>query len=161
MSELGGAIARERTAQPDPEPEAGSEPGIAPDAGPSAGERRKVNLLKTAGLLTAPVLIAVLAGVLWLYYQSLDLANANRQQRSALDWSTKLRPQTLEVINIAFLSTALVIVIAVPLGDRAHPAVGPTDRTADPRGRQRRSGTARLRAARRLPRHHAAPGRAP
>lgn len=114
MSALGGAIARERTAQPEPEPE--PEPGLTPEAGPSAHERRKVNLLKTAGLLTAPVLIAALAAVLWLYYQSLDLANANRQQRSALDWSGKLRPQTLEVINIAFLSTALVIVIAVPLG---------------------------------------------
>lgn len=110
MSALGGAIAREETI----EPEQGS--GLGPDAGPSAGARRRANLLKKAGLFTAPVLIAALAGVLWLYYQSLDLAHANRQQRSALDWSTKLWPQTLDIINIAFLSTALVIVIAVPLG---------------------------------------------
>lgn len=106
----GGAIAREDTAEPE------QEAAVTPGIGPSAGERRRARVLKTAGLFVAPVLIAVLAGVLWLYYQSLDLANANQQQASALDWSTKLWPQTLEVINIAFLSTAAVILIAVPLG---------------------------------------------
>ena len=100
----------------EPAIEAEEEPEITPGAGPSARERRMAGLVKTAGLFTAPVLIAALAGVLYLYYHSLDLANANRQQRSALDWSTKLWPQTLEIINIAFLSTAAVIVIAVPLG---------------------------------------------
>ncbi len=104
MSELGGSVATEPEAE------------LAPGIGPSAGQRRTANLVKTLGLFAAPVLIAVLAGILWLYYRSLDLENANRQQASALDWSTKLRPQTLDVINIAFLSTALVIVIAVPLG---------------------------------------------
>jgi osmoprotectant transport system permease protein len=102
-----------------PEPTIASEeeePAFGPGAGPSARERRMASLVKTAGLFTAPVLIAALALVLFLYYRSLDLPNANRQQRSALDWSTKLWPQTLDVINIAFLSTALVIVIAVPLG---------------------------------------------
>lgn len=110
MSEVGGAIAHERTTHPEQDLE------LAPDAGPSARQRRTAGLLRTAGLFTAPVLIAVLAGILWLYYHSLDLTNANRQQRSALDWSSKLRPQTLDIIDIAFLSTALVIVIAVPLG---------------------------------------------
>ena len=109
MSAL-GTIAGERISEPEDGPEVG------PEAGPSANQRRRAALLKKAGLLTAPVLIAGLAGILWLYYQSLDLASANRQQRSALDWSTKLWPQTLETINIAFLSTALVIIIAVPLG---------------------------------------------
>ena len=104
------AIAPERMIEPEQGPE------LAPEAGPSAAQRRRANLLRTAGLFTAPVLIAVLAGILWLYYRSLDLPNASRAQRSALDWSTKLWPQTLDVINIAFLSTALVIVIAVPLG---------------------------------------------
>lgn len=112
MSELGGAIARERTTVAESE----EETELAPVAGPSASERRRAALLKKAGLATAPVLIAILAGILYLYYQSLDLANANRQQRSALDWSTKLWPQTLDIINIAFISTALVILIAVPLG---------------------------------------------
>ncbi|CAN5431223.1 ABC transporter permease [soil metagenome] len=113
MSELGGwALARDRAASPDPE----QEPELAQGEGPTARQRRTANVVKTAGLFTAPVLIAVLAGILWLYYHSLDLSTANRQQRSALDWSAKLRPQTLDIINIAFLSTALVIVIAVPLG---------------------------------------------
>jgi osmoprotectant transport system permease protein len=103
------AIAIEDTTAP------GEEPLVA-GLGPSATERRKAAVFRTAGLFIAPVLIALLAGILWLYYQSLDLANANRQQRSALDWSTKLWPQTLDIIYIAFLSTALVIIISVPLG---------------------------------------------
>jgi osmoprotectant transport system permease protein len=110
----GGAVAREDTAAPDPESE--QEPAVTPGLGPSAGGRSKAAVFRTAGLFMAPVLIAILAGILFLYYQSLDLPNASRQQRSALGWSAKLWPQTLEVINIAFLSTAAVIIIAVPLG---------------------------------------------
>jgi osmoprotectant transport system permease protein len=106
VSEL--ATATDDTTNPEAE--------LAPGIGPSARQRRTASLVRTAGLFAAPVLIAVLAGILWLYYQSLDLATASRQQASALDWSTKLWPQTLDIIKIAFLSTALVIVIAVPLG---------------------------------------------
>ena len=52
-----------------------------------------------------------------MYYQSLDLRQRRiRQQRSALAWATKLWPQTVEHLKIAFWSTVLVIVIAVPLG---------------------------------------------
>lgn len=108
MSELGDTLATD--------PEAEAEAAAAPGMGPSARQRRTARLVKTAGLFVAPVLIAVLALILYLYYQSLDLANASRQQASALDWSTKLWPQTVDIINIAFLSTVLVIVIAVPLG---------------------------------------------
>lgn len=69
------------------------------------------------GLWFAPVGIAVLAGVLALYYRSLDLdPEENFQISSALDWSTKLWPQTLELIRIAAVSTLLVVAIAVPLG---------------------------------------------
>jgi osmoprotectant transport system permease protein len=110
VSGLSGTIAAERTIEPGQEPEA------APGIGPSPGQRRRAAVLKQATLFVAPVLIAALAGILYLYYHSLDLPHANRQQRSALDWSTKLWPQTLDIINIAFLSTALVIIIAVPLG---------------------------------------------
>ncbi len=106
-------LAGERTIEPEPEPE--EEPELEPSAEAPKGQRM-ASVIKTASLFLAPVLIAGLAGLLWLYYQSLDLPNANRQQRSALDWSTKLWPQTLDIIKIAFLSTALVIVIAVPLG---------------------------------------------
>ena len=114
MSALGSTIASESAIDAEQEAEAG--PGVAPGLGPSAGERRRARVFKTAALFIAPVLIAVLALILYLYYQSLDLGHANRQQRSALDWSTKLWPQTLDIINIAILSTALVIVIAIPLG---------------------------------------------
>lgn len=68
------------------------------------------------GLALAPFLIAGLAGVLYAYYQSLDLANAPIQQRSALEWSGRLVPQIREHLQIAFFSTLIVIVVAIPLG---------------------------------------------
>lgn len=69
------------------------------------------------GLKTAPLGIAALAVALYVYYQSLDLdASVNIQQASALDWSSKLRPQTLQLLGIAFASTVLVILVAIPLG---------------------------------------------
>lgn len=69
------------------------------------------------GLVFAPFGIAALALALSLYYSSLNLdPDVNRQQASALDWSTKLWPQTLELLTIAFWSTVLVVAIAVPLG---------------------------------------------
>lgn len=77
------------------------------------GKRRDVPW----GLILAPVGIAALGGLLALYYSSLDLDSANNfQQASALDWSTKLWPQTVEVLTIAFWSTVLVMLIAIPLG---------------------------------------------
>ncbi|WP_323791382.1 ABC transporter permease [Nocardioides sp.] len=72
--------------------------------------------IRDGGLIAAPFLIAALAGVLYVYYQSLDLANAKRQQRSALAWSENLVPQIQDTLIIAFFSTVIVIVIAVPLG---------------------------------------------
>ncbi len=69
------------------------------------------------GLKAAPFGIIALAIALYVYYQSLDLdVSVNRQQASALDWSTKLWPQTQQHLAIAFGSTVLVIVIAIPLG---------------------------------------------
>ena len=68
------------------------------------------------GLWLAPVGIAALVGVLYVYYQNLDLANAVRQTRSALQWDTKLWPQLVQHIQISFSATAIVIAIAVPLG---------------------------------------------
>jgi osmoprotectant transport system permease protein len=69
------------------------------------------------GLKLAPIGILVLAGVLFWYYQSLGLdPSKNIQQASALDWSTKLWPQTRQHLWIAFWSTLLVVVIAIPLG---------------------------------------------
>jgi osmoprotectant transport system permease protein len=69
------------------------------------------------GLALAPLGIAALALSLFLYYRSLDLdPEVNFQQASALDWSTKLWPQTVELLTIAFWSTLAVVLIAIPLG---------------------------------------------
>jgi len=69
------------------------------------------------GLAVAPLGILALAALLFLYYRSLNLdSGVNFQQASALDWDTKLWPQTVDMFKIAFSSTVLVIAIAVPLG---------------------------------------------
>ncbi len=68
-------------------------------------------------LALAPLGILVLAGALWLYYRGLDLGSTdNFQQASALDWSVKLWPQTVEQVTIAFWSTVIVVLLAVPAG---------------------------------------------
>jgi osmoprotectant transport system permease protein len=77
----------------------------------AAGWWRKLSLL------VAPVLIAILAAVLFLYYRSLGVGTtAPTQVSSALNWETKLWPQLKQHLNIALWSTLLVIVVAVPLG---------------------------------------------
>ncbi len=98
-------------------------PGLAHDDDPTTtasaprdGGTRTAELIERLGLLFAPVLIAGLAGALAWYHHSLDLANAPIQQRSPLNWSGKLWPQTLQQIEIAAYSTVLVVLIAVPLG---------------------------------------------
>jgi osmoprotectant transport system permease protein len=69
------------------------------------------------GLLVAPLGILAIAGALLLYYDSLALdPDVNIQQASALDWQTKLWPQTVEHLTIAFWSTVIVVLIAIPLG---------------------------------------------
>ena len=69
------------------------------------------------GLALAPLGITALALLLYFYYRSLGLdSEVNFQQASALDWGTKLWPQTVEMFTIAFWSTVLVVAIAVPLG---------------------------------------------
>ncbi len=78
--------------------------------------KKAARLINDAGIFIAPVIIAFLAFLLYLYYQSLDLENAGIQQRSALNWSGKLVPQLQEHLRIAAYSTALVVVVAVPLG---------------------------------------------
>ncbi len=69
------------------------------------------------GLFLAPFGILAIAAALLVYYNSLNLdPEVNIQQASALDWSTKLWPQTVEHVTIAFWSTVIVITLAVPLG---------------------------------------------
>ena len=74
-------------------------------------------------------------------------------QTLPLDWNTKLWPQIQTHLYMAFWSTLLVIVIAVPLGRPADPARLPTVRTGRSGGGQLRSGDPRLRAVGALPRH--------
>ena len=76
---------------------------------------RRARAIKKAGLFLAPVMIALLALLLFLYYRNLS-ETANSTVLSALDWSTKLQPQTIRIIDIAFWSTVIVILVAVPLG---------------------------------------------
>ena len=68
------------------------------------------------GLKTAPLGILGLAGLVFWYYQSLGLAERRIQLASPLAWGTKLWPQTIQHLTIAFWSTVLVVVIAIPLG---------------------------------------------
>ena len=60
-------------------------------------------------------MIALLSLLFFLYYRNLE-ETANSTVISALDWSTKLVPQTIRIIYIAFWSTVIVILVAVPLG---------------------------------------------
>ena len=71
---------------------------------------------RIVGIWVAPFAILGMVGLLLLYYASLDLENAPIQQASALDWSTKLWPQTVQHLTIAFWATVVVIAVAVPLG---------------------------------------------
>jgi osmoprotectant transport system permease protein len=96
---------------PGPEPDdSGPEEQALPPA------TRRARALQNASLWLAPVLIAALGGLLYLYMRSLDLENASTQLRSPLQWSTKLQPQLVEHLEIAFWSTLLVIVVAIPIG---------------------------------------------
>ena len=72
---------------------------------------------RSVGIWIAPFAILALVAIIFWYHQSLDLdPDANIQQASALDWDTKLFPQIREHLSIAFWSTVIVVLIAVPLG---------------------------------------------
>ncbi len=107
------------TTTPAAEPEAingDNEPAQVEDTTPAKPRRTAAELIDRIGLAVAPVIIAGLGGLLFLYYRNLDLDNQRRQVRSALDFSEKLIPQTQRHLEIAFLSTLLVVAIAIPLG---------------------------------------------
>jgi osmoprotectant transport system permease protein len=86
---------------------------VGAEAAPTA--TRRARAIKTAGIWLAPAMIALLALLFYLYYQNLE-ETANSTVISALDWSDKLVPQTKRIIYIAFWSTLIVILVAVPLG---------------------------------------------
>ena len=81
-----------------------------------SSSRLRAGVQNNLGLWVSPFAIAILGGLLYLYVRSLDLANARIQLRSPLSWDTKLRPQLLQHLEIAFWSTLIVILVAVPLG---------------------------------------------
>ena len=87
--------------------------GVGDEAAPTA--TRRARALKTAGIWLAPAMIGLLSLLFYLYYQNLE-ETANSTVISALDWSDKLVPQTKRIIYIAFWSTLIVILVAVPLG---------------------------------------------
>lgn len=85
------------------------------ETGAVAPATKRASTVKKAGLFLAPVMIALLAVLFYVYYQNL-FETANSTVLSALDWDTKLWPQTIRIIYIAFWSTVIVILVAVPLG---------------------------------------------
>lgn len=98
----------------DTQPEAVPEPdATATSSAPPA--TRRARAVRTAGLWLAPVMIALLALLFFLYYRGLE-ADGNSTVISALNWSDKLLPQTIRIVYIAFWSTVIVILVAVPLG---------------------------------------------
>jgi osmoprotectant transport system permease protein len=112
MSDVTYGPPMERT-RPDPPPEDGPDVVGEETAGATGAS---TNRFRNLGLWLAPVLIAGLAAGLYLYVRSLDLAQANIQQRSALSWGDKLQPQLVEHLQIAAWSTLIVILVAVPVG---------------------------------------------
>jgi osmoprotectant transport system permease protein len=72
---------------------------------------------RALGLWIAPVVIIALGVGLALYHRSIvGDPDVKIQLSSALDWETKLRPQLIEHISIAFWSTVLVVIVAIPMG---------------------------------------------
>lgn len=86
---------------------------VGDDVAPTA--TRRARAIRTAGLWLAPAMIGLLAVLFFFYYRGLE-SDANSTVISALDWSTKLQPQTIRIVFIAFWSTLIVILVAVPLG---------------------------------------------
>ena len=109
MSAVSAAPARQ-----DPD---GTGEGGGPDYGelPAEGWFAKARR-HHVGLKTAPVGIALLGLVVYLYYRHVTVEDAVIQVSSSLEWSSKLWPQLVQHLKIAFWSTVLVIAIAVPLG---------------------------------------------
>lgn len=68
------------------------------------------------GLFVTPIVLLVLAFLLYLYYRGLDLREDNNFQAWSALQGPKLRNEVFEMIVIALWSTLFVIMIAVPLG---------------------------------------------
>ncbi len=89
---------------PEVEPEEQAEEPTSGSAG---------SLRENASLIYTPIVIVVAAGLLWLYVANTELIT---QQSIPLNWSRKLQPQIIEHIKLTLASTAIVLVVAIPLG---------------------------------------------
>ena len=122
MSESANVVARDRTSPSADDPGPSRDQRLTEEVddtpAPPPPAQRRAWLVSTMGLWGAPLGIAALAGLLYLYYDSLGLTSgdAPRQMTSALSWDGKLRPQMVEHLEIAFWSTLIVVLVAIPLG---------------------------------------------
>lgn len=119
MSESSDTVTRDRTASTANEPDTAGDMMEPEEAvAPAPPATRRARMFSQVGLWGAPLGIAALAGLLFLYYRSLGLTSgdAPRQMYSALNWRGKLWPQMVEHLEIAFWSTLFVVLIAIPIG---------------------------------------------
>lgn len=112
MTDVSSGAVRDRVGRDD----SSGGPGDATAPATAHPGARRARVIERASLFVAPLLIAMFALLLFLYYRSLGLATASSTLQSALAWNEKLWPQTLRILDIAFWSTVIVILVAVPLG---------------------------------------------
>lgn len=80
-------------------------------ADPSAGAASTFR--DKPALVYIPVVIVVSGFLLWLYVSSADMIS---QESTPLNWSKALQPQIIQHIKLTVTSTAIVLVVAIPLG---------------------------------------------
>ncbi len=91
-----------------------SEPEIAEDSMAAAEEADEgPGRTGTLTLIVTPVVLVILSVGLYLFVSGAD---KDFSERSALDWQSKLSPQLFDHIELAVVSTLLVLLIAIPLG---------------------------------------------
>jgi osmoprotectant transport system permease protein len=98
------------TAAPELRDDAVAEP---PEPDEASGRGTASRLRSVAGLILAPISIALAGFLLFLYINSYDKSFADE---SALRWETKLFPQLKRHLFLTGWSTVIVLLIAVPLG---------------------------------------------
>lgn len=121
MSEFSNTVARDRTSPSADDPGPGRDQRPEDEGEDESGappSQRRAQMIERASLWGPLLGIAALAALLYLYYRNLGLTSgdAPRQMTSALSWDAKLRPQMVEHLEIAFWSTLIVLLVAIPLG---------------------------------------------
>ncbi len=64
-------------------------------------------------LIYIPIVIVLSAVTLWLYVSSVDMIS---QESTPLNWSNRLQPQIIQHVQLTVASTAIVLIVAIPLG---------------------------------------------